>query len=30
MEAIVFEEPTGHEDTIVYLYQYLNELEKYD
>jgi hypothetical protein len=30
MEGIVFEEPTGHEDTILYLYQYLNELEKYD
>ena len=29
-EAIVFESPTCHKDTIVYLYQYLDELEKYD
>ena len=28
--AIVFEDSTGHEDIIVYFYDYLTELEKYE
>ena len=29
-EAVVFEEDTGHEETIMFFFQYLLDLEKYE